>query len=71
MRKTLSALTVAGLLSFGVAPVANAAQVSTPSSAVQVEAGHRHTKDRDDWIFGLKKPRVYVCQIAPVLCKGR
>lgn len=66
------ALATALLVPAGIATAAPAsAAPAVTASAVQVEAGHRHTKDRDDWIFGLKKPRVYVCQIAPVLCKGR
>ena len=66
------ALATALLVPAGVATAqpASAAPVVT-TAAVQVETGHRYTKDRDDWIFGLKKPRVYVCQIAPALCKGR
>ena len=73
MNKTASTILAGALLagSLAVAPTATAAPAATPTAVVQVEAGDRHTKDRDDWIFGLKKPRVYVCQIAPALCRGR
>ena len=72
MNKSLTSAALAGALLAGtlaVAPAATAAPAATPTAVVQVEAGHTRTADRDDWIFGLKKPRVYVCRIAPALCR--
>lgn len=74
MKKTTTTLALTALLAGGslfTAAPATAAPAAARTALVQVEAGHTRTADRDDWIFGLKKPRVYVCRIAPALCKGR
>jgi hypothetical protein len=70
MNKTATSAVLAGAILAGtlaIAPTASAAPAATPTAAVQVQ--ERHNKDRDEWIFGLKKPRVYVCRIAPALCR--